>query len=116
VVLLFDHHLLIADTLMITPSGLANWDTNALGEPRKRPPGVNTFAFMYSIPNMIPLSPDEIINMWEILKGYNFKRCHGAFTHYDVRDDNVKTRVLKSMQIQIKHMGYRDHPFLHSLW
>ncbi|KAK1834290.1 beta-lactamase-like protein [Podospora conica] len=115
-VLLYDNHLLVADTLMITPAGLANWDVNALGEPRARPPGVNTFAFMFSIPNMIPLSPDEIISMWEVLKDYEFDRAHGAFVGQEVRGSGVKARVLESMQIQIRHMGWQKHPFLHTLW
>jgi len=116
VVLLYDKHLLVADTLMITPAGLANWDVDALGEPRARPPGVNTFAFMFSIPNMIPLSPDEIVRMWEVLKDYEFERAHGAFVGQEVRGSGVKARVLESMQIQIQYMGWKNHPFLHSLW
>ncbi|KAK0746447.1 hypothetical protein B0T18DRAFT_429412 [Schizothecium vesticola] len=115
-VLLYEKHLLVADTLMITPAGLANWAVDALGEPRARPPGVNTFAFMFSIPNMIPLSPDEIVRMWEVLKDYEFERAHGAFVGQEVRGSGVKARVLESMQIQMRHMGWKKHPFLHSLW
>ncbi|KAK3393649.1 hypothetical protein B0H63DRAFT_531507 [Podospora didyma] len=116
-VLLFDNHLLIADTLMTTLAGLGNWRANALGEPRDRPADMNSFSFMWSIPNMIPLSADEIASMWAILKHYDFSSTHGAFLGQDVEDANIKARVLRSMQIHIKHMGYaggREHPLLSS--
>ncbi|KAK0731352.1 beta-lactamase-like protein [Lasiosphaeris hirsuta] len=115
-VLLFDKHLLIADTLLTVPAGVANWKVNALGEPRERPKGANTFSFMWSIPNFIPLSANEIVRMWEILKDYDFTSTHGAFVGTDIEDDDIKARVLQSMQIQTKYMGFGEHPFLHALW
>lgn len=115
-VLLFDGRLLIADTLYTTPSGMANWTMNALGQPRQRPEGVNTFSFMWSIPNQIPLSADEIARMWGVLKDYDFTSTHGAFVGQDIEDSDIKSRVLQSMQIQIKHMGHEEHPFLHAIW
>jgi hypothetical protein len=84
----------------------------------ERPEGMNTYSFMWSIPNMIPLSPDEIMGMWNILKGFEFESTHGAFIGTEVRDGGggsgkkVKQRVLESMQIQVKYMGYREHVFL----
>ncbi|KAK4129401.1 hypothetical protein N657DRAFT_640019 [Parathielavia appendiculata] len=111
-VLLYDGHLFTADTLMMTPAGLANWTVDALGNPRERPKGVNTFSFLWSIPNMIPLSASEIARMWSILKNYDFTSAHGLFPGWDIKDENVKARVLESMQIQIKAMGYGEHPFL----
>jgi len=116
VVLLYDSRLLIADTLMTTPSALSNFSVNALNEPRSRPKGVNTYAFMWSIPNYIPLSADEIIRMWGILKEYDFTSTHGAFVWQDVEGPDVKGRVLESMQIQTKYMGYGKHPFMHTLF
>ncbi|KAK3341293.1 metallo-beta-lactamase family protein [Lasiosphaeria hispida] len=115
-VLLFDKHLLIADTLLTVPAGVANWKVNALGELRERPKGANTFSFMWSIPNFIPLSANEIVRMWGILKEYDFTSTHGAFVGTDIEDDDIKTRVLQSMQIQTKYMGFGEHPFLHALW
>jgi hypothetical protein len=111
-VLLFDGRLMIADTLMTTPSGVGSWKTNAVGEPRMRPTGMTTFAFMWSIPNMIPLSADEIARMWSILKNYEFRSTHGAFIGVDIEDDNLKTRVLQSMKIQVKSMGWENHLLL----
>ncbi|KAK3694929.1 beta-lactamase-like protein [Podospora appendiculata] len=115
-VLLAGTGLLIADTLMTTPSGVANWETNALNEPRSRPPAANSFSFMWSIPNMIPLNPDEIVRMWDVLKHYDFTSTHGAFVGQDIEHQDVKARVLQSMQIQIRSMGHDVHPFLHTLW
>lgn len=104
-VLLFASHLLIADTLVTTPSGLGKWDVDALGEKRAKPPGLNTFAFLWSIPNMIPLSVGEMGRMWGVLKGYEFGSTHGAFEGMDVVDEGVKGRVLESMRIQARFMG-----------
>ncbi|KAL7620185.1 hypothetical protein AAE478_009178 [Parahypoxylon ruwenzoriense] len=113
-VTLYDEQLLIADTLVTTPSGLGNWDTDAIGIARERPAGMNSFTFMWSIPNMIPLSPDELLRMWGILKKYDFKSTHGAFAKWDIIKTvpEMKRRVLESMQIQIKYMGYGEHVFL----
>ncbi len=112
VVLLFDGRLLTADTLMMTPAGRGNWTADALGKPRERPKGVNTFSFLWSIPNMIPLSADEIARMWSILRRYDFKSAHGLLQGWDIEDENLKTRVLESMHIQIKAMGHAEHPLL----
>ncbi|KAK8075844.1 hypothetical protein PG997_010507 [Apiospora hydei] len=67
-VLLYRRRLLIADTLLTTPAGLGSWHADAVGEARHRPRGMNSYAFMWSIPNMIPLPPAELVRMWNILK------------------------------------------------
>jgi len=105
-VVLFDGRLLIADTLVTTPAGLGSWKADALGQPRDRPPGLNSFAFLWSIPNMIPLSGEELHRMWSILKKYEFWSTHGAFLGVDIEDEGVKGRVLESMKIQTKFMGW----------
>ncbi|KAF5010457.1 hypothetical protein FDECE_3392 [Fusarium decemcellulare] len=111
-VLLFDGRLLIADTLMTTASGVGAWDVDATGAARDRPPGLNSFSFLYSIPNFIPLSVDEMARMWGILRGYEFRATHGGFAGMDIEDENLKKRVLDSMQIQARHMGYGDSEFM----
>lgn len=45
-VTLFEGALLIADTLVTTPSGLGNWGAKG------RPKGMNSFGFYWSIPNV----------------------------------------------------------------
>lgn len=84
----------------------------------KRPEGMNSYTFMYSIPNMIPLKPNQIVKIWDVLKDYNFTSTHGAFVGVDVCDGyggserSVKGRVLDSMQIQLRGMGWEEHEFL----
>ncbi|PPJ58480.1 hypothetical protein CBER1_05618 [Cercospora berteroae] len=77
-----------------------------------RPAGTNSFVFMYSYPNMIPLPPPELQKMWQVLKKHDFESAHGAFTGQDVYDKNVKARVLESMKIQVRAMGWNDVPLL----
>lgn len=114
-VLLFDGRLLVADTLVTTPAGLGSWEADAAGAPRRtgRPLGINTFTFMWSIPNMIPLPPDELAAMWKVLEKHEFRSTHGAFMGHDIEDrDGIKKRVLESMQIQVKAMGWPDHELI----
>jgi hypothetical protein len=110
-VLLFHHRLLIADTLVTTPSGLGKATVDALGRERERPAGLNTFAFMWSIPNMIPLSAAEMRRMWKVLREVEFEATHGAFLGMDVEDCDVKGRVRESMMIQARAMGGDDGGF-----
>ncbi|KAK5989349.1 hypothetical protein PT974_10867 [Cladobotryum mycophilum] len=111
-VLLFDGRLFIADTLMTTPAGIGNWAENAQFEAREKPPGFNTFAFLWSIPNAIPLGADELARMWGILRGYDFKATHGLFMGMDIEDVRIKERVLESMKIQMRAMGHATHALL----
>lgn len=110
--------LLIADTVVTTPSGMGDWSRGADGGKGGRPPGMNAYSFMWSIPNMIPLAAEEVASMWNILKNYEFSATHGAFKGTEVYDGDkgsdttVKRRILDSMQIQVKRMGYKDHAFL----
>jgi Metallo-beta-lactamase superfamily len=45
-VALYEGRLMVADTLLITPAGIGNW------RDRRRPMGMNSFTFMWSIPNV----------------------------------------------------------------
>lgn len=65
-----------------------------------------------SIPNMIPLPPDTIHNMWKAVKPYDFTATHGLFTGWDIRDENVKKSVLESMKIQVRNQGFAQHALL----
>lgn len=115
-VLLFDSRLFVADTLLTTPAGLGSWETDAVGNRREghlgRPEGANSFAFMWSIPNLIPLSPDEISGMWDVLGKHEFRSTHGAFMGQDIEDSKIKGRVLESAKIQVSRMGGKNHAFL----
>ena len=115
-VLLFDGRLFVADTLLTTPAGMGSWETDAVGNRREghlgRPEGSNSFAFMWSIPNMIPLSPEEISGMWDVLGKHEFRSTHGAFMGHDIEYKKIKGRVLQSAKIQVSRMGWTDHAFL----
>lgn len=111
-VLLFDGRLLIADTLMTTAAGVGGWKVDATGTSRSKPPGLNSFSFLYSIPNFIPLNLDEMSRMWGILKKYEFRATYGGFAGMDIEDEGVKGRVLESMKIQARHMGYGESEFM----
>lgn len=111
-VLLFDGRLFTADTLMATPAGIGKWEVDALGEKREKPPGLNSFSFLWSFPNSIPLPADEIHRMWGILKAYEFRSTHGILVGMDIEDDKVKSRVLDSMKIQTRAMGNVTHALL----
>jgi hypothetical protein len=65
---------------------------------------------------MIPLDPNTVSKMWEILKNYDFTSTHGAFVGVDIFTDDIKGRVLESMKIQTKNEGYGDHRLLYEGW
>jgi len=106
-VCLWEGRLLIADSLVTVPSGLYH---------ENRPKGTTSYAFMWSIPNMIPLPPDTLAEMWSVLKNADFTSTHGAFVGTDIESPEVKGRVLESMQIQIRAEGHSDHPLLKECW
>lgn len=93
--------LFVADTLVTVPSALYA---------KNRPAGTTSYAFMWSIPNMIPLPPGEMRKMWKALERWEFGSTHGAFTGLDVRDGDgggsVKERVRESMRIQARGEGW----------
>ncbi|KAL8940723.1 MAG: hypothetical protein Q9216_002674 [Gyalolechia sp. 2 TL-2023] len=102
-VLHWDDQLFVADTIMTVPAAYT---------PQPRPAGQTTFTFQWSIPNMIPLSPDDILGIWDSIKSYNFHTTYGAFNGMTVRDENLKSRVLESMKTQVRHMGWEQHKLL----
>lgn len=99
-VLHWNNKLFIADSLFTVPSALYHVD---------RPPGTTSYAFMWSIPNMIPLPPSEIQRIWRALKPFSFEATYGGFSGQDVRGIDVKQRVLESMKIQVRRQGHEDH-------
>lgn len=61
---------------------------------------------------MIPLPLSVIQQMWQAIKNYDFGTTHGGFVGMDVRDKNLKGRLLESMKIQARAEGWDDHAFL----
>lgn len=99
-VLHWNNKLFIADSLFTVPSALYRVD---------RLPGTTSYAFMWSIPNMIPLPPSKIHGIWRALKPFGFEATYGGFSGQDVRGIDVKQRVLESMKIQVRSQGHEDH-------
>ena len=114
-VLHWDKKLFIADSMFTVPSGLNHVD---------RLPGTTSYAFMWSIPNMIPLPPSDLHKMWQALKPFDFTSTHGMFVGQEIRDDEnvptrcppVKARILDSMQIQTRTGGWKDAEILKEYW
>jgi hypothetical protein len=75
----------------------------------ERPTGTSSFSFMWSYPNMIPLSPDAIYGIWKALKPFEFDTVFGGFPHQVIRSNQAKSRVLESMRIFITAAGHFDH-------
>lgn len=93
--------LFIADTLVTVPSALYS---------KNRPAGTTSYGFFWSIPNMIPLSPDAMRGIWKALEPWEFGSTHGAFVGLNVGDEDgggmVKERIRESMQIQARGAGW----------
>ncbi|KAL9016743.1 MAG: hypothetical protein Q9185_005917 [Variospora sp. 1 TL-2023] len=100
-VLHWDDQLFIADTIMTVPSAHS---------PHPRPPGQISYSFQWSIPNMIPLGPKEITQIWKSIKPYDFHTTYGAFNGMTVRDKQLKQRVFESMILQLRREG-EETPF-----
>ena len=67
---------------------------------------------MWSIPNQIPLPPKEIKQIWDSIKHLDFESTHGGFVGMDVKDEQLKARVLESARIQISGEGWEANEFL----
>lgn len=65
---------------------------------------------------MIPLPPSEILKMWRAIEPYDFDTTHGAFSDMDVRDKNLKERLLESMKIQTRGEGWDRHEILDQIF
>jgi hypothetical protein len=75
-----------------------------------RPTGTTSYSFMWSYPNMIPLNPDDIMGIWEAIRGFAFTRTFGGFMGQDVKGDvDLRGRVLESMKIFVKGAGHGEH-------
>lgn len=46
--------------------------------------------------------------MWRAMQPFDFESTHGAFVGTDVRDRNIKARVLESMKIQARSEGWQE--------
>ncbi|EXJ82555.1 hypothetical protein A1O3_06368 [Capronia epimyces CBS 606.96] len=99
--------LFVADTIFAVASA-RNPD------PGKRPDTIS-YQFLWSIPNMIPLPPDTVMQIWKALKPFEFKATYGVMAKISNVFEKpgqtlgLKARVLQSAKIAVKAMGYSDH-------
>lgn len=108
----WEKYLFIADTIFAVPSA---------GNPVPGKSGVISFTFFWSIPNRIPLHPDDIHQIWLKVKELNFDTALGAFEGMDIYTmpneskrgtGGVKGRLLESCKIYVKAMGWNEHGIL----
>lgn len=105
----WERNLFIADTIFTAPSAM---------NPIPGKEGVISFTFFWSIPNRIPLHPDDVLMIWRKVKDFEFDSAFGAFEGMDVRTmeneaargtGGVKGRLLQSCKIYVKAMGWKEH-------
>ena len=111
----WEKSLFIADTIFTSPSA-----TN----PVPGQPGVISFTFFWSIPNRIPLHPNDILKIWKDVKDLEFDTCFGAFEGMDIYTmeneeergtGGVKGRLLESCKIYVGAMGWKEHDILQQM-
>jgi hypothetical protein len=67
---------------------------------------------MWAYPNLIPLPPDAIHQIWVALKPFEFDRAFAGFPRREIRHKRVKAKVLESIKIFVQGAGYRSHAIL----
>ena len=70
---------------------------------------------MWSVPNMIPMNPDAVLQIWRAMKGYKFEVCYGLMgtvRHRAELSVGLEGRVLESAKIFVRALGVKDHEIL----
>ena len=116
--------LLISDTMMMVPAAktpLENRMYDDAGVGASATNTTTTFAFQYAIPNMIPLDPPSVSKIWKALKAAKVldgvTSVFGNIPGLDLKiqndeKDNLRKRVLLSMQVHLQAMGWNNHELL----
>ncbi|KAL6704736.1 hypothetical protein ACN47E_007657 [Coniothyrium glycines] len=99
-VALWEGRLFIADTMMSVPSGFDN--------AKRGIPGTASFSFMWAYPNMIPLPPAKVHDIWKALKPFDFHSTYGGFPGQNVSRPDLKAQVLESMKIFLRMGGHEN--------
>ncbi|PNS20441.1 DNA polymerase epsilon catalytic subunit A [Sphaceloma murrayae] len=102
-VLHWQNHLFLADSIMTTPAAYT---------PEPRPQGMGAYSFMWSIPNMVPLGPDDVWAIWKAVRDRDFGVTHGLMMGMDVEHADVKKWVLEGAKRQVRRMGWEGHEIL----
>ncbi|EGX91587.1 metallo-beta-lactamase family protein [Cordyceps militaris CM01] len=99
----WNNNLFVGDSIGISQSGLVRSHHNHKHQ---------TFFFHYAFPNFIPLGPTAMLEMWKRLEKWDFTSVFSLFYQTTVRDPNVKSIILDSMQRQACHQENNNHPLL----
>ena len=108
--------LFVADTIFAVTSG-----KNPPPYTPKPGDGRISYSFLWSIPNPLPLSPDEILRIWKVLKKLDFQVTYGVMAKitnvYELEEDKewggLKRRVLESAKVAVRRMiGDNGHEML----
>lgn len=98
-----------ADTIHTVPNALSP----DVASPKKHAKGHTSYTFMWSIPNAIPLDPDQILQIWRALKGHSIEATYGFVTVRSKDGDaTIPQRILESAKVCVRRMGYSDHDIL----
>jgi len=99
--------LFVADTIFAVAS--------SRNPSRHQDPGrTMTYQFLWSIPNMLPLAPKEILRIWRMLKDREFKATYGVIAKlanvYEEAEDprTLRERLLDSARIAVRCMGHQE--------
>ena len=103
-----DPSLFHADTIHTIPNAL----TPDVASPNKHGRGHTSYTFMWSIPNAIPLSPDQILQIWRRLKGYEIEATYGFTTVRYRGGASIPERILESAKVCVRAMGWKEHEVL----
>lgn len=97
-----------ADTIHTVPNARSP-DVDA-----KNGKGHNSYSFMWSIPNNIPLSPEEIFKIWRALKGFSIEATYAFVNVKSQAGDttSIPERILESAKVVVKRMGFDNHQIL----
>ena len=73
-------------------------------------PDRTSFAFMWSYPNLIPLTPDAIHGIWRAVKRYLFREVYGGFPGQTLKSkEDLRPRLLESMKTVTRAMGHEGY-------
>lgn len=76
---------------------------------------MNSYSFLFSIPNFVPMDPDSTLRIWRAIQPFDFHTTYGNVVDTMVVRERsgdrigVKARVLESAKIVVRRMGWRDH-------
>ncbi|KAK9760374.1 hypothetical protein K7432_015676 [Basidiobolus ranarum] len=93
-------------------SCVMNWENKLfVGDTIKVLPDRNFVSFMWSYPNLVPLAPAAINQIWEAVKPLKFDEMYSAWVGDDVFH-NAREIVLKSAQRYVKAEDYHNEAIL----